>query len=250
MGCACCKDDVPVVREQPQPRPHLVPKPRPKPPVTTKCEFCGRVLDPSLIDGHRETCRTNHRRAMAAAEASKPTPASPGYGACDDDADLCIICMEKPKGYALVPCGHVIGCMACVTQLTTCPICREPRSGVLSIALDASKPKVCKHCKHLLSPTFFDGHMEVCALRMRMNRPGAGEESPTMRPDNAPLLASDGDALLGPSVEARLCGECGKAPQDAALIPCGHMFCAGCAGTLKVCPLCLVDVTSTIKTYM
>jgi hypothetical protein len=249
MGCGCCKDEASAtVSPSPQPERRANGEPRRRQQhrqsSRAECEFCSRVIDISLVDGHRETCRANHRRAMAAAEAKKPSTVPAVSAECVDEADLCLICMEQPKAYALVPCGHVVGCLQCVSKLSKCPICREDRSGLLSIDVEASKAKVCKHCKHQVGPTFFDGHREVCALRMRLNRT---EESPSMKPDSAPLLA-EGENVGSP--QGRLCGECGRGSQDTALIPCGHMFCTQCAAALKVCPMCLGDVTSTIKAYL
>ena len=42
---------------------------------------------------------------------------------------LCVVCMDAPKWYAMVPCMHVCACEACAQLLTqttppTCPVCR------------------------------------------------------------------------------------------------------------------------------
>lgn len=43
------------------------------------------------------------------------------------DESLCIICLERLKCVALIPCGHVNCCVECSTSLSksTCPTCRS-----------------------------------------------------------------------------------------------------------------------------
>ena len=53
--------------------------------------------------------------------------------------------------------------------------------------------------------------------------------------------------------DARLCAVCLDAPKDAALVPCGHRTCRGCAKTLRrrklPCPSCRQPIDGTIKVY-
>jgi len=37
----------------------------------------------------------------------------------------CKICMQEEVDQVFIPCGHVICCKICITQLQTCPICRK-----------------------------------------------------------------------------------------------------------------------------
>ena len=44
---------------------------------------------------------------------------------------LCVVCMDAPKQYAMVPCMHMCTCEACTPQLLeqgaqSCPVCRGP----------------------------------------------------------------------------------------------------------------------------
>lgn len=46
----------------------------------------------------------------------------------EDDAHLCVVCMEEPRSIVLVPCGHMALCGDCcqriiVQQKGTCPMC-------------------------------------------------------------------------------------------------------------------------------
>ena len=42
----------------------------------------------------------------------------------------CVICSDAPIEVVLIPCGHLVGCMGCFTEVkmkdTGCPICRAP----------------------------------------------------------------------------------------------------------------------------
>lgn len=45
-------------------------------------------------------------------------------------SDSCIICMEKPRSHAFVPCGHFASCESCATASmlqddNRCPVCRQ-----------------------------------------------------------------------------------------------------------------------------
>ena len=47
------------------------------------------------------------------------------------------------------------------------------------------------------------------------------------------------------------CAICMDASCDVALVPCGHVCCCeGCAGQLKQCPSCRVDVEGTSRVYL
>jgi len=37
----------------------------------------------------------------------------------------CKVCMQEEVDQVFIPCGHVICCKICITQLQTCPICRK-----------------------------------------------------------------------------------------------------------------------------
>lgn len=43
----------------------------------------------------------------------------------DEDGTSCVICMDKLRCMALVPCGHAVFCATCAPSLQTCPICRK-----------------------------------------------------------------------------------------------------------------------------
>ncbi|GJY42317.1 ankyrin repeat-containing protein [Tanacetum coccineum] len=43
-------------------------------------------------------------------------------------SSLCVICLDAPVEGALIPCGHMAGCMSCLTEIKGkkmgCPVCR------------------------------------------------------------------------------------------------------------------------------
>ncbi|KPI86718.1 hypothetical protein ABL78_4188 [Leptomonas seymouri] len=139
------------------------------------CELCGAQLAPALFDGHREACRTNHLRAILAKNAAllseknlRPTMSNPQLH--DDlhsagEKELCVVCMDHPRCYAFLPCGHICCCHECTKSLDRCPLCREPREGLCYVSANVASQYECKHCNALIAPTLFDGHREVCGLR-------------------------------------------------------------------------------------
>ncbi len=56
----------------------------------------------------------------------------------DDESEdnTCIICLDKPRAYAIIKCGHLCYCDTCGKNINKCPICREvynPNSDLLKI---------------------------------------------------------------------------------------------------------------------
>ena len=61
-----------------------------------------------------------------------------GGGGDGGDKDICVICMDKLKNHALVPCGHLCLCRDCTSILrrqdgARCPICRTEITSALEI---------------------------------------------------------------------------------------------------------------------
>lgn len=152
---------------------------------TITCELCGAVVDPALFDGHREVCRTNHLRALLAKNAALLSdanlrPSSSNARLHDDmlaagEKELCIVCMDRPRCYAFLPCGHICCCQECTKSLDQCPLCRQPREGLCYVSANVASQYECKHCHELIAPTLFDGHREVCGLRQRQKQREAEE---------------------------------------------------------------------------
>ncbi|KAM1534245.1 hypothetical protein COP2_008336 [Malus domestica] len=48
--------------------------------------------------------------------------------AAPDGANSCVICLEQQYNVVFIPCGHMCCCTTCCSQLTECPLCRQPFS--------------------------------------------------------------------------------------------------------------------------
>lgn len=149
----------------PQPAP-LLPQPSSPPPTT--CNFCGITLDAALLEGHRESCRQRHREKMRVGTTEAKPPAPVEANESDDRCD-CVICFDAPATYAILPCGHVVACDACIGNLSICPICRGERKRLYRFDPSSDMRSFrCKSCGHHVEPTVFHGHREVCALQMKL----------------------------------------------------------------------------------
>ncbi len=47
----------------------------------------------------------------------------------DNDADMCVVCLDKKREGAFLPCAHMCCCMVCGDQIVSlgkgCPLCRK-----------------------------------------------------------------------------------------------------------------------------
>ena len=211
-----------------------------------RCEYCGKALEAALMDGHRESCRINHRLQMKNRDAPQPTSTPTAQVPCDDPDDLCLVCMAAERCYAFVPCGHLAVCVSCAAALRVCPVCRSPSTQLLFVDRSVLKALVCRHCKNAIHPTYFASHQEVCALRQRESEEPYSPPLPTATA--APTTADEANRVV--TEEKELCLECRKAKRQVALKPCGHyILCVACAKALRACPVCCSDIQETVKMY-
>lgn len=76
-------------------------------------------------DATKSVERALGQLALCDADARpQPQPATAADDPRDKDKD-CIVCAEKQRSMALVPCGHVCLCADCAGPLRECPICRQ-----------------------------------------------------------------------------------------------------------------------------
>ena len=124
-------------------------------PVT--CEHCNELIHPALMVGHRTHCRP---------PGESPAPPDRTADLAAENANLCIICFESKRTIAFVPCGHWTCCSLCTVKVTQCPVCR---SGIDKrvIVEHSVQMTVCNVCCVHIHPTFYDGHREVCRMRMK-----------------------------------------------------------------------------------
>lgn len=250
--CCCCRDDSFEQldqRERPQraassPQSNAGLRSTAAPPgrvASSKCDVCGICLDPSLIDGHRESCRANHKKKLLDKGRDPPPPSVPHAERSVAEEMLCVVCMDRGKEFAFVPCGHLVACADCVKQLDQCPICRTKREALVHIdPLQHQAICLCKHCGHVINPSFFEGHREVCALQRR--------KGDTSSPPNQTKLNDLASADLPD--EKVMCLQCAQQRRNTVLLPCGHrVLCQRCGTATSTCPVCCAPVASTIVTY-
>jgi len=79
------------------------------------------------------------------AQATTMVPVQPAAKAssgneatAEDDSGMCVVCWEKAADTAVVPCGHMCGCLQCLQAMqgiegAQCPMCRGPLTSVIRI---------------------------------------------------------------------------------------------------------------------
>ncbi|KAG8341883.1 Zinc finger C3HC4 type (RING finger) [Trypanosoma vivax] len=238
-----------------------------------RCECCQVLVDPALIDAHRECCRGRCRRlAWQEEQLAKATDAD----------EWCIVCFETRRECAFLPCGHVSCCEKCARLLNCCPVCRKPRVALCAVSSNTLLQFKCPHCTNVIAPELFEGHREVCALcikskhTQRMLQGGTSgrndAEGPHAADASTPVAGASPSTLdpvrkLGmktmslptPTPGAheatkqvlRFCVECRRA--EVALViflPCGHcLMCVSCCARRSTCPACLQPIRSVFKSF-
>jgi hypothetical protein len=230
--------------------------------AATRCRYCSKTIHTALLDGHEETCRAQIKRGMRRTDQpagptstgfpATPTPAASAttgaaaagntvVAAEESVEDPCVVCFDGRKTHAMIPCGHLALCGKCAAALKECPICRGPKESLLQVAGGTSAVSKCRRCKHIIHPTVFDSHQEVCALRMRQR---AAAQAAEVEKDIAGRQSSC-------HLSEEQCVEC-HSTQSAMVtfVPCGHaLMCATCALRVSHCPACLQRVTTTLTTF-
>jgi len=51
----------------------------------------------------------------------------------EDDDESCIVCLDKAREYAPIPCGHAKYCLDCITKINECSECRQKITGKIKI---------------------------------------------------------------------------------------------------------------------
>jgi len=111
------------------------------------CEMC-QLARPESGDLSQENANSvpQIRIPPAQPDSSKPVAAaSPKDDSAvspeDGDRDECVICMDKPRTHACIPCGHMLLCDGkgedcqphSVTMKQGCPLCTEPVTSIIRI---------------------------------------------------------------------------------------------------------------------
>jgi hypothetical protein len=82
--------------------------------------------------------KTQWQEPVCVIDLSAEESSSASIPASADAASKCVLCLDKEKVMALVPCGHIVFCVSCapsdrLAQLETCPLCRTEVNGVLRV---------------------------------------------------------------------------------------------------------------------
>ncbi|CAD2212913.1 hypothetical protein AGDE_08508 [Angomonas deanei] len=254
MGGCCTKSTTTRGRRNREVQTENIPLPPPVHKQQNVCEVCFQRIDPILFDGHQESCRARYRRRMEEEqkrqEQHKPKVTEEHHAGEDthtmegslDLAEACVVCLERPRCYAFLPCGHIACCEECCKPLDTCPICRQWREGLCHVAADVVSQFYCKRCAEFIAPALYDGHREVCALRQRQLQKEKEEKEEKEETREDPPH---------PGPPQHICFECRA--QDkvlSILIPCGHrVLCESCAKKRTTCPVCLSEIKNVLTTY-
>jgi hypothetical protein len=69
---------------------------------------------------------------------SQPAPSSaPAPKATEEKGGQCVVCWDAPAQAVCIPCGHLAGCMDCLSEIKEkgwgCPVCRTPIQQVIKV---------------------------------------------------------------------------------------------------------------------
>jgi len=121
---------------QPQPQPQPLPQPQPQPPQPhpqLRAEL--EALRDQKASDMDEICALRMRLLKSECDKQELQSELRASVNRDDDAGRCVVCMDAPKSYAVIPCGHHALCAGCAgpSIVKHCPVCRAPTNGVLRI---------------------------------------------------------------------------------------------------------------------
>eukprot|EP01059_Diplonema_ambulator_P019571 TRINITY_DN3302_c0_g2_i2.p1 TRINITY_DN3302_c0_g2~~TRINITY_DN3302_c0_g2_i2.p1 ORF type:complete len:303 (+),score=55.05 TRINITY_DN3302_c0_g2_i2:30-911(+) len=221
------------------------------------CGSCGEYVHPALIGGHLEVCRLRQMQNVATGAAGAegaggaappgehrpPSPVSSAASDIDDDSK-CVICIEKRRSVAFVPCGHWTCCVNCAKKVETCPFCRNDITQYLLVSGETVNK--CPVCSLQIHHTFYTSHREVCRIQIKMREARLKEEGErSSRQGSVASIKETPEA----AEEARCC-VCLAKPREIAFSPCGHWStCAPCAEGLKECPICNTEIAKSLTIY-
>lgn len=87
----------------------------------------------SIIDTHAAAYESRQLRITR----NRPLPAAVADNPCPEGEKACILCEEKQRAVAVVPCGHLFGCRACTAKALQlkmqCSICNAIVTGTQTV---------------------------------------------------------------------------------------------------------------------
>ena len=50
-----------------------------------------------------------------------------------EEKQPCVVCLDLPKETVFVDCGHMATCVSCAEKVTSCPLCRVPKTKFIRV---------------------------------------------------------------------------------------------------------------------
>ncbi|CAK9216225.1 unnamed protein product [Sphagnum troendelagicum] len=73
----------------------------------------------------------------AVAPSNEKVAAAAATTSSQDGANQCVVCWDAPAQGVCIPCGHLAGCMSCLSEIKAknwgCPVCRAPIEQVIRV---------------------------------------------------------------------------------------------------------------------
>lgn len=97
-------------------------------------EFGGPIQYPSI---DTSPVQVNYPSPLSSAVAVKESEKKPEAGKQDSVVGQCVVCWDAPAQAVCIPCGHLAGCMECLSEIKEkswgCPVCRAPLQQVVKV---------------------------------------------------------------------------------------------------------------------
>ncbi|CAN0904689.1 Putative E3 ubiquitin-protein ligase XBAT35 [Linum grandiflorum] len=98
------------------------------PQATSSVPSAPPIVEEIVEDGPIQYPRIDFEPVIMASAPMEESPVKQGEKKEDGGSSVCVICLDAPVEGACVPCGHMAGCMSCLTEIKTkkwgCPVCR------------------------------------------------------------------------------------------------------------------------------
>jgi hypothetical protein len=94
-------------------------------------EFDAFINGDNGLDAPSGHVRAAHRRPVIGKKEDVPEPSAPEG---TKEKKLCVVCLDRVKVVALIPCGHMCMCVTCArAPHGDCPLCRASVTGTLRV---------------------------------------------------------------------------------------------------------------------
>lgn len=97
------------------------------------------VAPESVYDGpiHYPSIDTSPVKIDFSAVTPYEEPPAPSAPKAEEKGSQCVVCWDAPAQGVCIPCGHLAGCMECLSEIKAknwgCPVCRAPIQQVVKV---------------------------------------------------------------------------------------------------------------------